>query len=133
MNYQQIRAIQQLRTEGQSYTKIADLLGISKNTIKSYCRRNNLGGVALPVSEAVNTRFCRQCGEPLKQTAGKKKKKYCSDQCRMAWWNAHPEAVAHKSVRKFICKTCGRDFEGYGKHERKFCSRTCYGKSKAVQ
>ena len=39
----------------------------------------------------------------------------------MAWWNAHPEAVNHKSLREFTCQTCGRCFESYGKRERKFC------------
>jgi len=133
MNHQQKEAIQQLREEGQSYSRIAELLGISDNTVKSYCRRNNLGGVALPASEPVSETFCRQCGAPLKQIIGKKQKQYCSDQCRLAWWNAHPEAVTHKSMRLFTCQTCGRVFEGYGKRERKFCSRACYGKSKAVQ
>lgn len=133
MNHQQKEAIQQLREEGQSYSRIAELLGISDNTVKSYCRRNKLGGVALPASEPVSETFCRQCGAPLKQMTGKKQKQYCSDQCRLSWWNAHPEAVTHKSIREFTCQTCGRVFEAYGKRERKFCSRACYGKSKAVQ
>ena len=34
-----------LRSEGKSYSKIADCLGISENTIKSYCQRNNLRGM----------------------------------------------------------------------------------------
>jgi hypothetical protein len=133
LNFQQKEAIRLLRTEGQSYTKIADTLGISENTVKSYCRRNNLGGVALPILEPVNEAFCRQCGAPLKQLTGKKQKQYCSDRCRMAWWNAHPEVIKHKSLREFTCQTCGRVFEGYGKRERKFCSRACYSKSKAVK
>ena len=133
MNTLQKDAIQQLRIEGKSYAKIADVLGISENTIKSYCRRNNLGGVALAAIEPVNSTHCRRCGELLKQTAGKKQKQYCSDHCRMAWWNAHSEAVTRKSIQRFICRTCGQGFEGYGKRERKYCSRDCYGKSKAVQ
>jgi predicted transcriptional regulator len=133
MNNQQKKAIQQLREEGQSYARIAELLSISQNTVQSYCRRNNLTGVALPNSEPVDETFCRQCGAPLMQIIGKKKKQYCSDQCRMAWWNAHPEAVNHKSLREFTCQTCARAFEDYGKRERKFCSRACYCKSKAVQ
>ena len=31
-----------MRKAGRSYTEIADELGISKNTIKTFCRRNGL-------------------------------------------------------------------------------------------
>ncbi len=133
MNHQQKTAIHELRAKGNSYTKIANILGISENTIQSYCRRKNLGGVALPVSETVSEKFCKKCGAALTQTQGKKLKQYCSDHCRMAWWNAHPESVTHKSIHQFTCQTCGQIFEGYGKRERKYCSRACYGKSKVVR
>jgi len=133
MKAQQKEAIQHLRAEGQSYSRIADLLGLSVNTVQSYCRRNNLGGIALVVPEPVAAIYCRHCGTPVKQTTGKKQKQYCSDQCRMAWWNAHPEAVIRKSVQHFTCETCGVTFEGYGKRDRKYCSRACYGKAKAVR
>lgn len=133
MNYQQKEAVQQLRAERQSYSKIAAILGISENTVKSYCRRNSLSGITVSETESTRNTYCRQCGAPLKQITGKKHKKYCSDQCRMVWWNDHAEAVAHKNIWHFTCQTCGRKFDGYGKRERKYCSRTCYGKSKAVQ
>lgn len=133
MKFQQKEAIRQLRAEGQSYTKIADTLGISENTVKSYCRRNNLGGVAFTMTDPMEGTFCRQCGAQLKQSIGKKQKQFCSDKCRMAWWNAHPEAVNRKSVKLYTCQTCGQEFEGYGKRERKYCSRTCYGKANAVR
>lgn len=132
MNQRQKEAIQQLRREGQSYNKISDILGISVNTIKSYCQRNKLGGVTLPLADSVIGRLCKKCAAPLKQTQGKKMKQYCSDQCRMAWWNAHPESITHKSVRRFTCQHCGRIFEAYGTKVRKYCSRACYGKSKVV-
>ena len=133
MNHQQKEDIRRMREEGQSYTKIAELLGISENTVKSYCRRNSLGGVALVASESVNGTYCHQCGAPITQTAGRKQKLYFSDKCRMAWWNAHPAAVNRKTIRHFNCKTCGRSFEGYGNRERKYCSTACYCKSKAVR
>ena len=37
--------------------------------------------------------FCPQCGALLTQTTGRKRVKFCSDNCRTAWWNAHPEKV----------------------------------------
>jgi ribosomal protein L34E len=77
--------------------------------------------------------LCNQCGAPLKQIAGKKQKRFCSNKCRMAWWNSHPEKINRIAVRAFTCQTCGQDFESYGKRERKYCSRACYGKSMAVR
>jgi endogenous inhibitor of DNA gyrase (YacG/DUF329 family) len=130
MNNLQKEQIVILRANGESYSKIADALGISVNTVKSFCRRNNLGGVA---SKPIDDTFCRQCGAPLKQIAGKKQKRFCSDKCRMLWWNRHPEKMNRKAIREFTCQTCGQVFEAYGKRERKYCSRTCYGKSKAVR
>lgn len=133
MNQQQKSAVHELREIGQSYTQIANMLGISENTVQSYCRRKKLGGVASSASQSINVKFCRNCGKPLKQTQGKKTKKYCSDKCRMAWWNTHPDAVKHKIIRVEVCQSCGKSFEVHGNRERKYCSRGCYGKSKMVQ
>ena len=41
MNTSQKQRIEFLRDKGESYASIADDLGISENTVKSYCRRNN--------------------------------------------------------------------------------------------
>jgi endogenous inhibitor of DNA gyrase (YacG/DUF329 family) len=121
-----------LRGKGESYSTIAAALNISENTVKSYCRRNNLGAGFIsdeiqPVGDA-----CEHCGKPLTFTAGTKKKRFCSDKCRMAWWSAHPEAVNRKAVYRFVCPTCGSEFTAYGNAHRKYCSRFCYGQSRRV-
>jgi len=103
MNVQQRQAIHRLRGEGLSYAKISALTGISENTVKSYCRRNDLGSVATEIPDTPVGSFCRQCGSPLTQTKGSKPKRFCSDKCRMTWWNSHPDAVNHKLVRQITC------------------------------
>jgi len=133
MNQQQKDAIYELRAKGQSYTKIAGMLGISENTIQSFCRRNKLGGFAQPEAESVIGSFCKMCGVPLKQSQGKKPKQYCSDQCRMLWWNSHPEMIQRRTIMSSTCQNCGEKFDSYGKRTRKFCSLSCYRQSKAVQ
>lgn len=133
MTKQQREKIITMRGEGFSYSKISKALGVSENTVKSFCRRNNLGRSYIETGFQRDGVFCRQCGTLLTQTAGVKQKKFCSDKCRMAWWNSHPEAVKRKALYTFICPICGREFESYGNIKRKYCSRTCYGKSKAVQ
>lgn len=123
MNKLQKERIELLRAEGQSYTRIADILCVSENTVKSFCRRNNLSGTT---NNNLKDR-CRGCGSSLIQTKGAKQKHFCSDLCRMKWWNAHPEEVNRKAIYKLTCMLCGVEFESYGNKGRKYCSRACSG------
>ena len=71
MNHQQKEDIRQMRAEGHSYAKIADRLGISENTVKSYCRRNNLGGVAFVIAEPQKVQFADSAEHHLSRFSGK--------------------------------------------------------------
>lgn len=106
--------------------------GTSENTVKSFCRRNNLGGAIVDTVNKADGVLCTQCGVPLTHTVGAKQKRFCSDKCRMTWWNAHPEAIIRKAIYNFTCAYCNTAFESYGNKNRKYCSRSCYGKAKAV-
>ena len=53
-------------------------------------------------------------------------RKFCSDACRTAWWNSHPDCVDRKAVYAYTCAHCGKPFTAYGNKERKYCSRNCY-------
>lgn len=131
MNDVQREQIRKLRGEGYSYTKISQALGISENTIKTFCRRKGLGGVALspaPVKETGH--FCLFCGVAVMQTAGRKEKRFCSDCCRNKWWNSHLDRVNRKANYKFICPCCKKSFTAYGNKNRKYCSHTCYIKDR---
>jgi endogenous inhibitor of DNA gyrase (YacG/DUF329 family) len=110
------------------YKAIAYALSLSENTVKSFCRRNGLSGMA---KGSPTHDVCAHCGMPLKQTEGAKARRFCSDGCRLAWWNAHPGELS--TSREFVCQTCGKAFRGYGRRERKYCSRACYGRSRARQ
>ncbi|MDD3888938.1 MAG: RNA polymerase subunit sigma-70 [Syntrophomonadaceae bacterium] len=133
MTKHQKEQIIKMRRDGFSYSSISTTLDISENTVKSFCRRNNLGSIHIETSLQKDGAFCRQCGTPLAQTSGVKRKQFCSDKCRMAWWNNHPESVNRKAIYTFTCPICGREFESYGNKNRKYCSRACYGRSKAVR
>ena len=59
-----------MRKAGRSYTEIAAELGISKNTIKTFCRRNGLTSevesAPVEVIPAPTTeRLCPHCGKPV--------------------------------------------------------------------
>ena len=126
MTTAQKQRIKFLRGKAESYAAIADDLGISENTVKSFCRRKNID-VAIKQEQSVATKNCANCGCPLRHTPGSKQKRFCSDNCRMAWWNAHPEAVDRMAVYRFVCPICGESFEAYGNANRKYCSRACFG------
>ena len=87
-----------MRKAGRSYTEIAAELGISKNTVKTFCRRNGLTPeveskpVEVTPSPATD-RLCPQCGRPVIQPECRKQKKFCSDTCRNRWWNSHMNMV----------------------------------------
>lgn len=110
-----------LRERGMSYNDISAATGIPVGTVRSYCNRYPSADISL----------CLKCGTPVKQTAHRKQKKFCSDACRMAWWNAHPEKVKRKAVYHFTCPHCGREFESYGNDHRVFCSRLCYANARS--
>ena len=126
MTNTQKQRIAYLRGKGDSYAAIADALGISENTVKSYCRRSNIG-IGVKAEQAATVDACEGCGHPLEHTPGAKRKRFCSDKCRMMWWKAHPEAVNRKAVYRFACPACGAGFESYGNARRKYCSRACFG------
>ncbi len=126
MNELQKEKIIEFRQLGLSYSKISDALGISINTIKSFCRRNNLGGHLGKENKNVNKSFCKNCGNKLKQIPGKKPLKFCSDECRVKWWNTHPELVNKKAIYSFKCANCNQPFKSYGNSKRKYCSHPCY-------
>lgn len=110
------------RMEGFGYGTIADRLGLSENTVKSFCRRNHLTGVA--AKEVPTT--CRHCGAALSSLPGRKGRKFCSEACRRAWWKAHPELVNRKAFYRMTCSHCGKEFKSYGNRTRKYCSHACY-------
>ena len=69
---------------------------------------------------------CRCCGEPLGQIPGKRKRFFCSEECRRKWWTEHPEASGGKALYSFTCSACGKKFAVYGNQSRKYCSHQCY-------
>ena len=115
MNIAQKQRISELRGAGATYATIAMELGLSENTVKSYCRRNN----------AVRKNACPMCNKPLEHLPQKKQKRFCSDKCRLAWWAKNPDSLNRRAIYNFACLHCNKNFTAYGNAKRKYCSRTC--------
>ena len=127
MTKEQKEEIQKLRDSGYGYATIADALGLTKNQVSAFCRREGLAGsVANGRGVLPDTNCCRCCGKRLAQTPGKKNAKFCSTSCRTRWWNAHLDLVKRRAVYEYTCAGCGRPFSAYGNSHRKYCSHECY-------
>lgn len=112
-------AINNLVGMGTSITDISEKLNISRNTVKSYLQRKKTADV------------CLNCGAVLTHTPHKKKKKFCSDKCRMHYWNTHQNEMSHTSAAIVKCEVCGKDVLSYRKKPRRFCSRECAAKGRS--
>jgi endogenous inhibitor of DNA gyrase (YacG/DUF329 family) len=125
---EQKQKIQQMRLIEQSYMQISSTLCISENTIKSYCRRNNLGTIENSRPQAVMEihTACKNCGKPLMQETRGQPKKFCSEECRRNWWKTNDSQLFKKAFYTITCVGCGKEFESYGNKSRKFCGHACY-------
>ena len=117
MKKQDIKIIHEMLQQGKSSKEISLAVGISSSTIRSHVRRH---------PEFYGGKLCRNCGQTMVQPIGRKVKHFCSDKCRMAWWNSHREQVQKKTYYTLVCAHCGKEFESYGNQKRKYCSRNCY-------
>lgn len=121
--------ITRMRGDGMGYSAIARKLGISENTIKSFCRRNGLtkqGADPFPQFPEIAEKPCLCCGKPVIQYPGRKEKKFCSDACRYRWWNSHTGEAGGKAMHAYTCPACGKSFSAYGSRNRRYCSHGCY-------
>lgn len=109
----------ELRHEGSSYAEISAEIGIPKETVKSFCRRN---GMVTQTPKAAAENACRNCGNLIVQNPKVRKKVFCSAVCRTAWWKANP----HSATANRTCAYCGKSFSAYGNSVQKYCSHSCY-------
>lgn len=119
MKDKQKQQIIALRRDVAGYGSIVNQLGLSINTMKSFCRRHSL---AAPPTDSI----CEQCGRPIAQNPGRKRKRFCCDACRNKWWNSHFDLVKRKTGYTFTCPTCGKELTVYGNRRQKFCSHAYY-------
>ena len=116
MTKEQKSQINKRRLAGDGYVKIAKELGISENTVKSYCHRQK------SVDKRDELVRCAECGNPI-DISKRSEKRFCSDSCRMKWWNKHPKADVPYTSQ---CACCGAEIRMRRKDERKYCSHRCY-------
>ncbi len=120
------------RLEGLGYQAIAMTLGISKDSVRYFCKTHGLDGKAELVrinfeEHKKNPEVCKYCGGLVERNPHSGKKLFCSDVCRRAWWKEHPEAsMQTETMRQYRCACCNRVFYSSRNRKRKYCSHDCY-------
>ena len=104
MTKEQKSTILRLRAEGYKYVTIADTIGLSINTVKSYCRRQSA------TAQADGAPCCKQCKKPLVSKKGGKPRLFCSDECRNNWWKHHSSNINRKAYYTKTCAHCGKPY-----------------------
>lgn len=122
MTNEQKEQILAYKRDGFGYKKIGQLMELSENTIKSFCKRNKSEEKQIDAQDGI----CPCCGKPIQVSTGRKQKKFCSDKCRMKWWNEHLDRVDKKVNYEFVCACCKKPFTAYGNAHRKYCCHECY-------
>ena len=130
MTNEQKEAIRECRENGFGYKKTSRITGVCENTVKTFCRRNGLGGNARKdgarKTDVMLEKNCKCCGKSITQYPGRREKKFCSDTCRNKWWNSHLDQAERKAMDEYRCPVCGQAFRAYGTRNRKYCSHACY-------
>lgn len=116
------KEILKLRSNGYGYKRIAKELGITISAARHACLKSE---------DDTNLGKCKNCEIEIKSIKGKKKKIFCSDKCRMSWWNKNQNKVNKKAYYTHQCKVCNKKFDVYGNSKRIYCSQECYLKGKA--
>ena len=128
-------SIFEMRKKGLGYKAIAVKLNKTRDGIRAYCQRHNLGGEGIFVTknmEVGKAMVCMKCGLSIEQPTQGRPRRFCSEQCRRAWWCDNPDRKTLGSDAMYVltCAHCGRQYESYGNKSRKFCSHECYIKSR---
>jgi len=129
--------IYDLRIKGIGYKAIAAVLGVSRDSVRSFCVRHGLDGdskvVSLNVEEKIKKHIlCACCNKMIKQKDHGRARRFCSNECRRKWWKDNPQRRNKKAtaVYHYICPSCNKEFSSYGNKKRKYCSHECYIKSR---
>ena len=127
MKREDFKQVQSLREAGYSYSRIATVLGVPKNSVKSYCNRFRIRpGARDQFADEDGGLRCRQCGLVIERECSSAIRRFCSNECRMRWWNAHRDRANSKVAQPTACANCGKAFRSYVSENRKYCSHQCY-------
>lgn len=133
MTEEQGLQIRKLRQKGLGYRAIALAVGVSRDSVRNYCKIRGLAGYQPVYEMNLKDRIedgsaCAFCGALLKQKKTGRKRRFCSEACRRNYWRIHREEIkkSDKAIYTMECPYCGKIFESYGNKNRKYCCHEHY-------
>ncbi len=132
MTEEQKLLIKKLRYEGIGYKAIGLQLGLSRDVVRNFCKKNGMDGYGKRIKLARKMEEkpdeCRLCGKPIFQNATGRPRRYCCERHRREWWKLNQDLINKKpkSQYELVCEQCGKTYISYGNKNRKFCGRECY-------
>lgn len=133
----QASQILNLRKKGLGYRTIAAAVGLSRDSVRNYCKARNMAGYGVAASKNVEMMkecraICHLCGGKVTQPKVGRPRRFCSDGCRREWWKLHPDAVNRRetAIYHLTCARCGAEFISYGNQKQKYCTHNCYIKAR---
>ncbi|MBR1438818.1 MAG: hypothetical protein IJ587_09815, partial [Synergistaceae bacterium] len=72
--------------------------------------------------------ICPNCGGLFNPNPTGRRKRFCSDKCRLTWNHKHPHSERWKDTSRIvICPVCMKEFVATREYktQRKYCSRAC--------
>ena len=121
--------VSMMRAQGLGYRKIANELGIQRDSVRNYCNSEKKSKTREIAGNTENNKeVCLWCNAPLIQSGIGRKKQFCNDRCRYQWQRKRAEehAGSTEAFYERSCKCCGKEFTVYGNRKRVYCSRQCY-------
>ncbi len=125
MTGQEKNTLIDMRQRGLKLHEMAKITGMKEGTIRSFFSRFGIQNMELN-----RAALCKQCHSPLLAKKYKRVRLFCSDACRIKWWNQHRGEGTHRNQHVYRCRYCQTEFRSYA--EAKYCSRACYFASKRI-
>jgi len=124
MTDEQREQIIHMRREGIGYRNIGKELSLSRDVVRNYCKSINMGGYGIDIKGDDNDNHCLMCNKEFVKNDTGRKRKFCSEECRRAYWKKHPELM-QKKTHTYTCPNCNEEFTTVTRGQ-KFCSHDCY-------
>lgn len=125
--------IPELRASGMGYKAIANVLGLSRDAVRGFCRKYGLTGNAEVMQKNIELKvkngiLCLNCSRPIESKNHGRKRKFCCDECRRQWWKHNTDKINRRKSAMYQseCSCCHKQFISYGNRHRKYCSHKCY-------
>ncbi len=133
MTEEQKYQVRVLRQQGLGYQAIGKMTNLTRDAVRSYCRNNGLNGVHVVVQMNARERIkngeaCAYCAGPLKKPHTGRPPRFCSNDCRRAYWKKHRSEGKRsaEAIYTMECKYCHGVFQSYGNKHRKYCCHEHY-------